>query len=84
VSSDFHDDSPTTEQRHDFGVVVGDVGHARHKDDWRAVIVPTRVEVVNAHIAVVGEPGNDHGQRHFMRPRTLTPGKALRLTKSVA
>jgi hypothetical protein len=65
VTSYFHHDRPASEQRQDFGVVVGDIGHAGHKDDRRDVIVAARIEVVDSNVAVVGESRNDHGQRHF-------------------
>jgi hypothetical protein len=56
VASYFHDDGPAPEEWQHLNVVVGDVGHAGHEDDWRAAILTARVEIVDADVTVVGEP----------------------------
>lgn len=55
VASNLHHDCPAPEQRHDFDVVGGDIGHAGDEDDRRPPIGATGVEVVDAGLAVFGE-----------------------------
>jgi hypothetical protein len=55
VASDLHHDCPASEQRHDFDVVVGDIGHAGDEDDRPAPIGAISVEVMDAGLAVFGE-----------------------------
>ena len=84
VAPKVHDDGPAPEKGHDLDVVVGDVGHAGHEHDRCAPVIAARVEVVDTDVAVVSEPGDDHGQRHFMRRRTTRSTKACDKNKSIA